>query len=78
MLIIDGSLLSPHSYKDELSLVVSNVGEWWGECVEVMGWLGEVEQTLTNQRPLAGSVTLLEDQKNTIQVCDHMLSVGVS
>ena len=56
------------SYKQELSEVVTDVCGWWGGCVGVKRWTGEVEGRLVDQRPLAGSVDIVEEQRNSVQV----------
>ena len=56
------------SYKLELSEVVTDVCGWWGGCVGVKRWTGEVEGRLVDQRPLAGSVDIVEEQRNSVQV----------
>ena len=56
------------SYKQELSEVVTDVCGWWGGCVGVKRWVGEVEGRLVDQRPLAGSVNIVEEQRNSVQV----------
>ena len=62
------SLYVISSCKDELSQVVSDVGAWWGVCDGVREWLREAESLLADQRPLAGSVDIVEKQRNAIQV----------
>ena len=34
----------------------------------VKRWVGEVEGRLVDQRPLAGSVDIVEEQRNSVQV----------
>ena len=34
----------------------------------VKRWTGEVEGTLVDQKPLAGSVDIVEEQRNSVQV----------
>ena len=48
--------------------MVSDVGVWWGVCDGVREWLREAELLLADQRPLAGSVDIVEKQRNAIQV----------
>ena len=44
------------------------MGEWWGECDGVREWVGAAEGRLVDVRPLAGSVDIVEEQRNSVQV----------
>ena len=65
------------SYKQELNEVVLDVSGWWGGCVGVKKWTGDVEGRLVEEKPLAGSVDIVEEQRNTVQVSAH-LTTGYS
>lgn len=56
------------SYKQELSGVVTDVCGWWGGCEAVKLWLGEAEETLSGDTPLASSMDIVEQQKKKTEV----------
>ena len=48
--------------------MVESVKVWSGECEGVMVRVDEMETTLANQRPLAGSVPIVTQQKEQDEV----------
>lgn len=61
-------LIALHSYKQELSVVVTDVCGWWGGCEAVKLWVGEAEKTLSGHTPLASSMDIVEQQKRNVEV----------
>ena len=55
-------------FESELGGVVDGVGEWWGGCEEMCQWLGEAEESLIAHKPLASSLNIIQQQKNSVQV----------
>ena len=55
-------------FESELVGVVGGVGEWWGPCEEMCQWLGEAEESLVAHKPLASSLDIIQQQKQSVQV----------
>ena len=45
-----------------------DVGRWWGEWEKETEWLEGAESTMTDLRPLAGSVVVITTQKEQNEV----------
>ncbi len=56
--------------RDELSALVSDVGEWWGTCEGVREWVSESMGEMARERPLAGSEDIVAQQLSRVQVHD--------
>ena len=52
----------------ELKQVVINVSGWWPDCVRVRENINEVEIQLAEDKPLAGSLEVIRQQDESIQV----------
>ena len=48
--------------------MIEGVGQWWGGCEGTSHWLGDTESDMVTHKPLASSLTIIEQQKKSVQV----------